>query len=166
MLVTEFNKQFKQDYARANLFQVSIANFDTSRFVVKAAQIPATTVNTIEVPFMNRKIKVPGDRTFADWTVTVMQDEGGELRKHLLEWQNSLQHFDDAASDGTDGSPVNAHKSMEISPLNRDGSVNSGGTSILQAWPQEIGSIDLSWDNADTVSEFTVTFAVTWNNAA
>ena len=163
MLVTEFNKQFKQDYARANLFQVSIADFDTSRFVVKAAQIPATTVNAIEVPFMNRKIKVPGDRVFADWTVTVMQDEGGDLRKHLLNWQNSIQHFDDALGDGN---PVDAHKSMEIAPMNRDGSVNSGSTSYIQAWPQEIGSIDLSWDSADTISEFTVTFAVTWNNAA
>ena len=40
--------------------------------LVKAANIPASTVGVIEVPYRGRTIKIAGDRTFEPWTVTVL----------------------------------------------------------------------------------------------
>ena len=85
--------------ARANLFEIEIGFPDLStvdtagvdaaagagdkvRLMCKAGQVPGFTVGTIEVPFKaGRRIKIPGDRTFADWSITVINDEDHTLRR-------------------------------------------------------------------------------------
>ena len=45
---------------------------DKSRFLVKAAQLPASNIAPILVPFRGRNLKIAGDRTFDPWTITVI----------------------------------------------------------------------------------------------
>ena len=47
---------------------------DKSRFLVKAAQLPASNITPIQIPFRGRNLKIAGDRTFDPWTVTVIND--------------------------------------------------------------------------------------------
>ena len=47
-------------------------NSNNRQFFIKAAQLPASTIGFIEVPYKGRKVKRPGDRTFAEWTLTVL----------------------------------------------------------------------------------------------
>ena len=42
--------------------------------MIKAANLPASNVNVIDVPFRGRNLKVAGDRTFDVWTITVIND--------------------------------------------------------------------------------------------
>ena len=56
----------------------------------RAAQMPASTLGTIEVPYFGRKVKIAGDRTFAEWTVTLIQDEDMIIRNSMEEWSNSI----------------------------------------------------------------------------
>jgi hypothetical protein len=150
------------NYARSNLFEVDVAGFSTSKFDVKAASLPTTTVGVIEVPYQNRKLKVPGDRTFQDWTITVINDEGMRLRNELLTWQDELQGFENFF--GSDGkTPLQHHRKMTITPLNRK--MDPLFNLTLFGWPSEIGSVDLSWETADTVQEYTVTFSITHDNS-
>ena len=71
--------------ARPTLFQVSVNLPSTITslspgfqpkfaFTCSATQIPASTIGQIDVPYFGRQIKVAGDRTFANWNVTVMND--------------------------------------------------------------------------------------------
>ena len=70
--------------ARANLFDVTItgsvpagflgAGLKEFVFACKAANIPPMTVATVDVPYFGRVIKVPGNKTFENWTVTVIND--------------------------------------------------------------------------------------------
>ena len=62
-----------------------------STFLVKAANLPASTVGVVEVPFRGRTLKIAGDRTFEPWTVTVMNDENFLLRRKLEEWSRTIQ---------------------------------------------------------------------------
>jgi|JMBY01.1.fsa_nt_gi hypothetical protein len=165
MNISNFSNQTKKgDYAHSNLFKVILQGDNESEFMIKASSIPATTVGMIEVPYLNRKIKVPGDRTFADWTITVIQDESGSVREKLLEWQAELQQFHSWQS--TDkGAPQPAHRTMVVSPMGRTGG-QGGKPAVISGWPTEIGAIDLGWETADTIQEYTVTFAVTWSTAA
>ena len=76
--------------ARPNLFQVDLTsfpgsgdtNYDSDSFSVlcKAAQLPASNVASIDVPFRGRIFKVAGDRTFDTWTVTVINDNDFVIR--------------------------------------------------------------------------------------
>ena len=161
MDITQFNTQYSGDYARPNLFEVSIAQMDT-KMVIKTASLPATTVGVVEVPYQNRKMKVPGDRTFADWTATVINDEGYMTRKAFLQWQAQIVGFKDFKTNYSVGS---AHRPILIQPLKRSGGNTSHKVEIY-GWPSEIGAIDLSWETADTIQEYTVTFAVSWDDGA
>ena len=53
---------------------------NTFKFLCKVAQLPASTVAPINIPFRGRILKVAGDRTFAEWTVTIINDENFIIR--------------------------------------------------------------------------------------
>jgi len=164
--VENFNNQYIGDYARQNLFLVNIAGVRASGEVagggmfVKATSLPATTVGMVEVPYQNRKLKVPGDRTFADWTATVIQDEGYELRNQLLDWQRDITGFSEFKSTHTVSA---AHRKITIQPYNRDGSKAETHQANVYGWPSAIGAVELSWES-EAVQEYTVTFQISWDD--
>ena len=47
---------------------------DKLRFLVKGANLPASNIAPISVPFRGRELKIAGERTFDTWTVTVIND--------------------------------------------------------------------------------------------
>ena len=149
--------------AHANLFQVSLSaaptgitltNFTT---MCKAAAIPALTLGIIEVPFRGRRTKIPGDRSFGEWTATFINDSGQTLRKGFEAWltfiaDNNFTSTSISAKSSTDYKSV-----ITIDQLKDDGTTLK--TYALQnAFPSEISAIDLSYDTVDAVEEFTVTF--------
>ena len=158
--ITDFANQYTGDYARPNLFEVEIGELSNAKMLIKTATLPASTVGAIEVPYQNRKLKLPGDRTFADWSVTIMNDETYALRKLLLSWQKDITGFTSFSSAVAANS---THKELVVRPYNRDGTASSGIIK-LYGWPSDIGTIDLSWDTADAVQEYTVTFSISWDD--
>ena len=79
--VNEFAGALKSGGARNSLFQVNITNpingvADAQvPFMVRAAQVPAATLGTIEVPYFGRQIKIAGNRTYAEWTPTIINEK-------------------------------------------------------------------------------------------
>ena len=164
MNIQDFSTQVtSQDYARQNLFEVIIEGVENLRMVCKAASLPSAQIGLIEVPYMNRKIKVPGDRTFIDWSITVINDEDYTQRNALLVWQAALAGFESFS--GSQTTPYNHHKTLNVIPYNRDGSANIKSSIELFGWPSEIGAIDLSWESTDAIQEYTVNFSISWDNA-
>ena len=113
-MATKTLSQFKSTLAgggaRPNLFEVSIPAFpwaveantwstdyqNTFKFLCKAAQLPASTVAPVNVPFRGRILKVAGDRTFAEWTVTIINDEDFVLRTAFEKWGDKISNLFDA----------------------------------------------------------------------
>jgi len=182
--ISQFKSKLAGGGARPNLFEVSIPSFPSSisdawtsgdngengifKFLCKAAQIPASTVAEIPVPFRGRILKVAGDRTFDTWTVTVINDEDFRLRTAFEQWSNKLTKLND--NTGVTN-PASYMTDAYVQQLGRGATkfsaTNVGGEhSVLRTykfydiWPSEISPIDLSYDSTDTVEEFTVTFQV------
>ena len=92
--ISEFRgKALNNAGARANLFDVTMTgasaaglNASEFTFACKAAAIPAMAVATIDVPYFGRTIKVPGNKTFDNWTVTVINDEEFLIRNAMEKW--------------------------------------------------------------------------------
>ena len=96
--IDDFKSRLVQGGARPNLFEVEF-NFPTAigeqlsvstveedlkfRMMIKGAQLPASNIAEVVVPFRGRQLKVAGDRTFEPWTVTVINDEDFQLRTAL-----------------------------------------------------------------------------------
>jgi hypothetical protein len=169
----------KEGGARPSLFDVTITfpNFlsgkidsDTQqsiRFLCRATQIPAMTVQSIDVPYMGRKIKVAGDRSFADWSVTIMNDENFKLRAAFEAWSNQLNSI---VTNVTTGKPkdIEGYKATAIvHQYSKRGKSNLGSfdSTPLRSYkfegifPTNIDAIALDWDNVNQLETFDVTFA-------
>ena len=129
---------------------------DPINILVKAAQVPAFTIGTIEVPYKaGRRIKIPGDRTFADWTVTVINDENHTARRAFTAWIEMISKGN--YNSPTKSSVNNYYTDLTVSQLNGNGDPIRT-YSLINSFPTDVSAVDLSMDSTDTLSEFTVNF--------
>jgi len=162
--VNDIKTQMAKGGARPTLFEVNLTNpingagDALAPFMIKATSIPASTVGVVEVPYFGRKIKVAGDRTFEDWSVTVMNDEGFEIRNAIEEWSAGINSHVGNIRSGAAG--AQAYKGVDaiITQFAKTGEVLRR-YSFKNFFPITIGTIDLAWDTNDTIEEFEVTFA-------
>jgi hypothetical protein len=112
------------------------------------------TVGMVTVPFRGRQIKIAGDRTFADWTITVINDTNFKLRNAFERWSNGINNM-------TDGegltNPADYQVDAFVDQLDRNGATLKSYT-LRGAYPMEVAAIELDYGNNDTIEEFQVTF--------
>ena len=171
----DFKASIVNDFARPNLFQVDLA-FPTGiindasltnlgKFTVRAANLPASQIGVIEVPFRGRVLKIAGDRTFEPWTITIQNDSKFTLRTAFELWASSVQayneNFTSAAGLGDADDATGYFADMTVHQLARD--IKDGEKpKILKSYrfynvfPSAIAAIDLDFGNNDAIEEFTV----------
>ena len=149
--------------SKANLFRMDIIpeftvpGFDQKKtsILCKSGAIPAFTLGIIEVPFRGRRIKIPGDRTYGDWTATFVNDDQQNLRKSFDKWMNSIVDVNGEEALRTGVGTYRCR--ISINQLRPDGKI-SRTYDLYDAFPTDVSAIDLSYDTTDAVQEFTVTF--------
>jgi hypothetical protein len=152
--------------ARSNLFRVTLTGLEGTgdedfSYLCKAAQLPGSTLGIIEVPFSaGRRFKAAGDRTFADWTTTVINDSNHAIREALedLQREYGVTDYDSEISKTRTGGTATEFSTILVEQLNQAGDVVYEYT-LNNCWPQDISTIDLSYDSTDTLEEFTVTWS-------
>jgi hypothetical protein len=123
-------------------------------FLCTTAQIPAMNVGLVNVPFRGRQIKIAGDRTFADWSITVLNDTNFKLRNAFERWQNGINNMSD--NEGL-SNPVDYQVDAFVDQLDRNGNTLKSYT-LRGAFPTEVAAIDLNFGTNDEVETFGVTF--------
>ena len=166
--ITDFKSKMAGGGARPNLFEVELVFPDPiaiendvkekSRFLVKAAQLPASNITPIEVNFRGRILKIAGDRTFDTWTVTIINDVDFAIRSAMEKWMNFINKMEDATGAQD---PAAYQPDAYVHQLDRDGSTLRT-YKFHDIFPTNISAIDLSYETVDTVEEFTVEFQVQW----
>ena len=119
-IISEFRKKGLADGgSRPNLFScqftstpgglgsLSSTNFT---FLCKIATIPPSTLGVVEVPYFGRMVKVPGNRTFDNLSITVINDEEMAIRKDL----NNIKHVNEITSNNS------GEIKLELNDLNTD----------------------------------------------
>ena len=170
--IEEFKAVLQGGGVRPTMFQVEMAFPEAvvvdptqadneGTYLIKAAQLPASSVGFIEVPFRGRKLKVSGDRTFEDWSVTVTNDVTFGLRKGFEKWTELIQNMNFALG----ANELNDYfASAVVRQLDRDGN-QLRAYRFEGIWPTAVDAIELSFDSTDTVEEFGVTFKVQYWSA-
>ena len=163
--ISNFKSKLTGGGARSNLFEVVLTFPDAAkpaqdvlekaRFLVKGANLPASNVAQIEVPFRGRVLKIAGDRTFDSWTVTVINDTDFAIRSAFERWSNTINRL----SDNTGlTNPADYQADAYVYQLDRDGSTLRSYR-FYDTFPTQVGPIELSYD-AQGVQEFTVELQV------
>ena len=153
--------------ARPSLFQVFMTppagigidtvSADKFRFVCKTAELPESTISQIEVPYFGRRIKVAGERAFADWSVSVLNDEDFSVRAMFELWSNALnRHVSNVRDPALSAEQYKTD--LDILQYSKDGAIIRS-YQLVGAFPTTIGSIGLNWESANAIEEFSVTFA-------
>ena len=131
---------------------------ERSRFLIKATSLPASTLGMIEMPFMGRKIKIAGDRSFEDWETTIINDEKMLMRSAIEKWSDGINGMQSNRSIFTDLNGTNGYRtSARVTQL----ATNGDGIRTYEfhnIWPSSIAALEVAWETVDTMSEF----AVTW----
>ena len=167
--VNSFRTNMIGDGARPNLFDVQLQfpNFVTlggvasakSGFMVKAAQLPGSTIGLVPLYYFGRETKLAGNRTYADWTIQVLNDEDFLIRNAMEQWINGINdpvlNIRAAAADVIDGGyGVDA----SVTHYGKDGSTIKQYL-IRGMFPVDVSPIEVDWGSNDTIEEFTVTLA-------
>jgi len=166
--ITGFKSKLAGGGARPNLFEVEIAFpdetaidndvKDKSRFLIKAAALPASNITPIDVNFRGRILKIAGDRTFDTWTITVLQDVDFSIRSAFEKWMNLINKMSDATGEQN---PAVYQPDAYVHQLDRDGSTLRT-YKFHDVFPTNISQIDLSYETVDAIEEFTVEMQVQW----
>ena len=174
--IVDFRSRLKGGGARSNLFEVQMSFPDFAKpvsealndipFLVKAAEIPASNIGNIPVPFRGRVLPIAGDRTFDPWTVTIINDTNFRLRDVMERWSDGINDIQTAQ--GTID-PETYQQTAKVLQLSRGKSSNSKIVSssnipvlreydFIGIYPNVVSSIPLDHGATDQIEEFQVTF--------
>ena len=160
--ISDFAARFKGG-VRSNLFRVSINGapelFTDLEFLCSTTSIPASTIGKVEVPYRGRKLQVPGDRTFEDWTVTILNDTNWQNRSAIEGWMGRISAHTANYSD-FDRNDIGYYGQATVSQLDRQNDIIRSYR--MECFPTSAAAITLDANDTDTVQSFECTFAVNY----
>jgi hypothetical protein len=111
-------------------------------------------VNPAIVFYRGREVKFAGDRIYAPWTITVLNDSEMLVRKAVEEWMNGM---DDLVAKIGRLVPSEYQTNLEVFQLDRNGNEKKKYT-LRDAFPIDVSPVGLDFGANDTIS----TFSITW----
>lgn len=160
--INEFTGNLPFGGARPSLFEVTMTNPINSgadeqfRFMCRVAQIPATTLTAITTNYFGRPVKFAGNRTYEDWTVTIINDETFAVRSTLEEWAQAINGTTSNQSSVFN----NVYKSQaQVTHFGKAGNILRQ-YDFVGMFPTSIAAIDLDWGNVDAIEEYQATFSI------
>ena len=161
--VDDFKSKLVGGGARSNLFKATLnfpgyaaGNVELSSFMCKAAQLPASIVAPITIPFRGRQLQIAGDRTFEPWSVTIINDTNFSVRNAFERWMNGInQHINNTGLTN----PRDYQADMLIQQLDKNG-LSVKRYDFRGCFPTNLSAIDVSYDNENAIEEFTVELQV------
>jgi hypothetical protein len=151
--------------ARPTLFQVVITNPIAPAadlkvpFMVRTANLPASNIDSIPIGYFGRQMHVAGDRTFEDWTVTIINDEDFLIRNAMESWQNAINRYERNIRDTGTSSDLAYKSQAVVTQFSKTGGVLRE-YQFEGIFPTVITSIPLDWDSQNTIETFDVTFKI------
>ena len=162
--ISDFKAQLTGGGARANQFRVELTfpSYVTlgvvagqqAQFLCKSAQLPASTVENFGVQYRGRAVNFAGERSFAPWSIQVYNDTNFNIRNAMEQWSNGIQNLT-----GTNGltNPRDYQVDLQVHQLDRNGAIVKT-YKFVDAYPTEIGTIELDYDTVNAIETFPVTF--------
>ena len=162
--VERFKSSLTNGGARPNQFmvQLSFPTYVTGQalavarapFLVSVAELPGQTVNPAIVQYRGREVKFVGDRIYAPFTITVMNDAEMSIRSAMEQWMGGMEDY---ANKFGRLQPSEYQRDMQVFQLDRNGNALKS-YNIVNGFPVDLSPVALDFGANDQISSFTVTF--------
>lgn len=132
---------------------------ETLSLYCKAATIPTHTNTITNIPHKGRMMKVPGERTYPEWTCTFISDEIHIIRKYFEQWSEDINSA--AKAFRREYSIFEQGKFTKPITINQLGSDNTivAKYNLMYAWPTIISQMELNAESISNTQDLTITFA-------
>ena len=155
--------------ARPYLFQVQIQSAPVTfpsnnaeggfSFSCKIAAIPASNLAAFDVPYFGRNVKVVGNRTFDNLSMTIINDEAMEIRNATEKWMALINsHVSNKKGLAPAGCSI-SRANFTIQHFAKSGEELGVPWSFINCFPVALGESGLDWGSNDTIEEFTIEWA-------
>ena len=125
-----------------------------SPFLVNIAELPGQIINPAIVLYRGREVKFAGDRVYAPWTITVLNDSQMSIRTGIEQWMNGME---DLQTKIGRLNPAEYQRNVDIFQFDRNGHTLKAYT-LLDAFPVDLSPVALDFGANDQISTFTVTW--------
>jgi hypothetical protein len=165
--VTEFRANLLGDGARPNLFQVSltfpaVANSPIAgqrlSFLAKTAQLPGSTVGIAPLFYFGRELKFAGNRSFPDWSITIINDEDFNVRNAFETWMDALNSHSLNVRNPAAFNQLLYTADAKVTQFSKTG-LPLKTYNFVGLFPTDVSPIELDWGTNDSIEEFSVTLA-------
>lgn len=167
--VQDFRSKLKGDGARPSLFRIKLSapgwvGFPSEKlsFMANAASLPSSPLGVVYQSYMGQDIKVPGDRTYPDWDITVINDEDFDLRDGFERWNNGMSQYtrnDGVRVNGASTNPNSYTGTATVEHFSKDGNTVIKKYILYNIWPNVVSPINLAWGAKDQIENFGVSFS-------
>lgn len=131
-------------------------------FKARSTSLPGDSVSSIPVNYFGREIKVAGNRTFPDWSFTVINDEDFVIRNAFERWMSGINsHISNLRAPAFTIAEGGYQQDAYVRQYAKTGELIKA-YKIVGAFPTDVSAIDLDWGSTDQIEEFAVTFAYQW----
>ena len=154
-------------FAKPSLYRVDLSGgrIGADQILIKSAQLPAATLNTIELPYRGRKVKIPSNRTFEPWNITVTYAVGDtDIRADFQNWIDTIQSpkADGAGPGGGQGGDDltawgETWTVSLVDPADNTNDIPGSTFTLHGCYPSELGTVSLDTETTDSLAEFSVT---------
>lgn len=131
------------------------------QFYCRASSVPPSIVGQIEVPYFGRMMKIPGDRSFENWSVQVYNDENTDIRNAFETWSSLLNSMQ--GNYASRARPLDLKGLATVRQYSKEGPQARGrpinSYSINGLFPVNVSEMELSWEAQNQIQLFSVSFA-------
>ena len=162
--VDQFKAAMVGGGARANQFFVSLtfpsyvnlggAATAQAAFLVSATTLPGSVIGNTAVQYRGRQVNFAGERTFAPWSITVLNDVSFNIRNSLEKWMAGMNGL---VNNSGRTNPADYQVNLGVTQLDRNNNPLKIYT-LHSAFPTDLGDITVSYGDNDTIETYTCTF--------
>jgi hypothetical protein len=164
--IDSFTSKLKAGGALASLFEAELvtskgvedsASVQDFKFLCKATTLPGDTIDVATGTYMGRGINIPSNRAAVQWTTTVYNDEGMEIRNNVESWMEQLNSHKTNVRASAMTQIQSYTGTLKVKTFGKAGGIIPKSYEFIDAWPSAIGEITVDWETNDIQ-----TYDVTW----
>jgi hypothetical protein len=163
MAINNSLDNFKSNFhggTRRNRFEISgsiTGGGALTTYHAYAFTLPQVGIGEIPVDYRGRRLYIPGDRDYPQWTLTILDDNNGagsEIYHGFQAWQKQINdHVANTSSTNADA----GRQRWVIKQLGFNGNDELKTFTLNGCWPVTVGPIQLSAGARDELVTFDVT---------